>query len=74
MINLEPFERHIFELSDAGQQPNEIAADLKLPRRAVQNLVRSLNWSMAEDRLTAAALERGSTQLAAAVIAAGGHR
>lgn len=59
---------------DAGQQPNEIAADLKLPRRAVQNLVRSLNWSMAEDRLTAAALERGSTQLAAAVIAAGGHR
>ncbi len=74
MIDLEPFERHIFELSDAGRQPSDIAADLNLPKRAVQNMVRSFNWSLAEDRLTAAALERGSAQLATAVIAAGGHR
>lgn len=73
MIDLEPFERHIFELSDAGCNPTEIAADLNLPKRAVQNVVRSFNWSMAEDRLTVAALERGSAQLAAAVIAARGH-
>lgn len=74
MIDLEPFERHIFELSDAGLQPSEIAADLNLPRRAVQNMVRSFHWSTTEDRLTAAALTRGSRQLAAAVVAAGGHR